>query len=179
MSQCEAGTYHVHPEYGIVEILDAEGEPVKAGETGELVCTSFTNDAFPLLRYRIGDMATAGEPGCSCGRAFPVLRALVGRADDLLVTPDGRQVGRLDPVFKGRRSIREAQIVQEGETEVRVRLVPAPDYTDADGDAVVRELRARLGSEMSIEVEKVSSIPRTATGKFLAVVNQHSRKQRG
>jgi len=170
-SQCERGTYHVHPEYGIVEVL-RDGEPVRVGESGEIVCTSFTNDAFPLLRYRLGDMAVLGEGDCPCGRAFPVLHRIIGRLDDVLVTPDGRRVGRLDPVFKGRRTIREAQLVQDSESSVTVRIVPGPQYTDDDGLAVVKELEARLGPAMRIAVERVAGIERTQGGKFRAVVNR-------
>ncbi len=99
VTQCESGAYHVHPEYGIVEILDANGRPAPPGALGEIVCTSFTNAAFPLLRYRIGDVAAFGGESCGCGRAFPVIEQLGGRLDDLILTPDGRRVGRLDPVF--------------------------------------------------------------------------------
>lgn len=175
VSQCEFGAYHVHPEFGIVEVLKDDGEPARPGECGQLVCTSFTNDAFPLLRYRIGDVAVSGTPGCRCGRWFPVLHEIVGRTDDLLVTPDGRRVGRLDPVFKGRRSIREAQIVQESTADVRVRLVPATGYTDADGEAVAREIAARLGPDMRVFIERVASIERTRAGKFRAVVNRATK----
>ncbi len=172
ISQCEAGTYHVHPEYGIVEILDERGEPAPVGVPGEVVCTSFSNDAFPLLRYRIGDVAAFGALACRCGRAFPVIEQLCGRLDDLIVTADGRRVGRLDPVFKGRRSIREAQIVQEGARELVVRLVPGPGYTAADGAAVAQELQARLGAEMRVSILPVTSIERSASGKFRAVINR-------
>jgi phenylacetate-CoA ligase len=174
VSQCEAGTYHVHPEYGIVEIVDAAGDPVAPGESGELLCTSFTNDAFPLLRYGMGDVATLGEPGCACGRAFPVVLGIEGRMDDLLVTPDGRRIGRLDPVFKGRRTIAEAQIVQESALDVRVCLVPGEGYVDDDGASVVRELQARLSPEMRIRVERVAAIERTRSGKLRPVVNRYS-----
>jgi len=172
LSQCEAGAYHVHPEYGIVEILDARGSPAPAGEPGEVVCTSFCNDAFPLLRYRIGDVAAWSGAGCSCGRAFPVIEQLCGRLDDLIVTADGRRVGRLDPVFKGRRTIREAQIEQLGARELVVRLVPGPGYAESDGAAVAQELRARLGAEMQIAIRPVASIERSASGKFRAVINR-------
>jgi phenylacetate-coenzyme A ligase PaaK-like adenylate-forming protein len=171
-SQCEHATYHVHPEYGIVEILRENGDPAQPGETGEIVCTSFTNDAFPLLRYRLGDVAVLGEGRCPCGREFPTLDRILGRLDDVLVTPDGRRVGRLDPAFKGRRTIREAQVVQESEAKVTVRIVPGSDYRDEDGLAVVKELEARLGSEMEIVVERVPSIKRTGRGKLRAVVNR-------
>jgi phenylacetate-CoA ligase len=139
---------------------------------GEVVCTSFCNDAFPLLRYRIGDVAAFGSASCACGRAFPVIEQLCGRLDDLIVTADGRRVGRLDPVFKGRRTIREAQIVQQGARESVVNLVPGPGYAEADGAAVAHELRARLGAEMQIEIRPVASIERSASGKFRAVINR-------
>jgi len=172
ISQCERGTYHVHPEYGIVEILDSDGNPVKPGEAGELVCTSFTNSALPLIRYRIGDVAVMDDAGCGCGRAFPVVRQLLGRVDDLIVTGDGRRIGRLDPVFKGRRAIREAQIIQHDPKRLTVKLVPTAAYTQRDGEGVIRELHARVGAEMAIDLEIVSSIERTAAGKFRAVINQ-------
>jgi phenylacetate-CoA ligase len=175
ISQCEAGTYHVHPEYGIVEILDPDGQPAAPGEKGELVCTSFTNYALPLLRYRIGDVAVAGEPGCSCKRAFPVIRELVGRMDDQLVTPDGRSVGRLDPAFKGGLPIREAQVLQKSSHEVLLRIVAGPGYTSQDGESVASELIKRLSPDMRITVETVPSIERTASGKFRAVVNLMNR----
>jgi phenylacetate-CoA ligase len=171
ITQCERGTYHVHPEYGIVEILRPTGDPARAGETGEIVCTSFTNDAFPLIRYRTGDLAIAGEHGCACGRHFPVVHQIVGRTDDVLVTLDGRRIGRLDPIFKGRRTIREAQVVQESRSRIIVRLVPAPGYAEQDGNAIKKELEARMGREMDIRIERVDAIERTRTGKFRAVVN--------
>jgi hypothetical protein len=83
-------------------------------------------------------------------------------------------VGRLDPVFKGRRTIREAQIVQESPHELVVRLVPGPGYQDADGQAVAEELAARLGREMRIAIERVASIERSASGKFRAVISRCS-----
>ena len=71
--QCEKGTYHINPEYGYVEVLNKNNEPVEAGQLGELVCTGFTNFAMPLIRYKIGDMATLTQKKCHCGRNFPVI----------------------------------------------------------------------------------------------------------
>ncbi|HEX8948217.1 MAG TPA: hypothetical protein VF790_04600, partial [Dissulfurispiraceae bacterium] len=66
ISQCEKGTYHVNPEYGIVEVLGRDGEP-KFDEPGELVCTGFLNHAMPLIRYRTGDSAVLSRGSCACG----------------------------------------------------------------------------------------------------------------
>ena len=65
-----------------------------------------------------------------------MLRSVEGRADDVLVTPDGRQVGRLDPVFKGDLPVREAQIVQEAIDRIRVRYVPAPGFSEASASSL-------------------------------------------
>ena len=173
VSQCEHGTYHIHPEYGIVEVLRPDGVPASSGEIGEVICTTFSNDALPLFRYRTGDAAVVGGRSCPCARAFPSLLEIVGRMDDMIVTPDGRKIGRLDPVFKGRQSVFEAQIVQQSSNRVLVRLVPTEGYTDEDGAAIVHELRARLGPTMDVALVRVPMIERTASGKFKSVVNEY------
>jgi len=170
VTQCEAGTYHVNPEFGIVEVL-RDGRPARPGEVGEIVATGFVNPVMPLIRYATGDLAEPAAGGCSCGRAFPSLARIVGRTDDVLVTPEGRWIGRLDPIFKSVSSLHETRIVQDRADHVRVEVVPLPAFSNADRDTLVRALRQRLGPSMQIDLVQVSRIPRTAAGKFPAVVN--------
>lgn len=171
ISQCEKGTYHIHPEFGIVEFLREDGSPAKPGEMARLVCTGFTNLAMPLIRYDIGDTAILSEERCTCGRNFPVIEKLIGRTDDILVTPDGRQIGRLDPVFKGLGSVIEAQICQVALNRVIVRIVPGETFGEVDRKRITEELRKRLGVLVEISIETVLAIPRTSTGKFRGVVS--------
>jgi phenylacetate-CoA ligase len=177
LSQCEQGSYHVHPEYGLVEIVDTEGRPLPAGETGEMVCTGFLNHAMPMLRYRIGDSAAMSKTPCACGRNFPVIESILGRTDDMLVTPDGRHIGRLDPIFKGLDSIREAQIVQIAPDAVTIKVVPGEGYEAAMGGKLVEQLGVRLGPLVKITLDPVSSIPRTAAGKFRSVVSMVKNRE--
>ena len=170
VTQCEIGTYHVNPEFGIVEVL-RDGRAARPGEVGEIVATGFVNPVMPLIRYATGDLAEQGAGGCACGRAFPSLARIEGRTDDVLVTPEGRWIGRLDPIFKGVSSLHETQIVQDRADHVRVDVVPVAAFTTAERDALVRALRQRLGPSMQIDVVQVGRIPRTAAGKFPAVVN--------
>jgi len=170
VTQCEAGTYHANPEFGIVEVLQ-DGRPARPGEVGEIVATGFVNPVMPLIRYATGDLAEPGAGRCACGRAFPSLARLEGRTDDVLVTPEGRWIGRLDPIFKGVSSLHETQIVQDRTDHVRVDVVPVAAFTDGERDALVHALRQRLGPSMQIDVVQVGRIPRTAAGKFPAVVN--------
>jgi phenylacetate-CoA ligase len=101
-----------------------------------------------------------------------VLRSVEGRADDVILTPDGRRIGRMDPVFKAGFAIREAQIVQERLDLVRVRYVPATGFGRSDLTGLERALRQRIGDAVEIVLEEVASIPRTRAGKFRAVVSE-------
>ncbi len=170
--ECEYGALHTWPEMGWLQVFEGF-HPAAPGVIGDLVCTSLLDADMPLIRYRLGDRAAlGGEPAaCPCGRSLPLLAAMEGRSDDLLYTADGRRVGRLDPVFKSRLPIREAQIIQESLGRVRVRYVPDTDFTKADADTIVEQLQARLG-RVEVAVEPARSIPRGPNGKFRAVVCQ-------
>ena len=169
VSMCEAGRYHVNPEYGIVEVL-RDGEPARPGESGEIVATGFINPVMPLIRYATGDSAVPGEAGCSCGRHFPVLEHIEGRMDDVIVTPDGRHVGRLDPIFKSVASLYETRIVQDRPDHITVEMVVRGELPAAEERVLLEELGARLGRFMKIDLVRVPSIERTGRGKLRTVV---------
>lgn len=171
VSQCEQGSYHVHPEYGIVEILDDNDRPLGAGKAGRVVCTSFVNQAMPLIRYDLGDVAEWDAQSCGCGRHFPVIKKIVGRQDDYIVTPDGKKIGRLDPIFKGVTSIKNAQIVQTGIHAIELNIVPCITYNSSDEKLIVDEFRKRVGADMSIKVNMVDSLQKTNNGKIKAVIS--------
>jgi phenylacetate-CoA ligase len=170
VAQCERGSYHAWATYGICEVVVGD-RPARPGEAGDLVTTSFINDAMPLLRYRTGDVAVLGEE-CGCGLPFPTLHQIAGRRDDVLTTPDGRQVGRLDPAFKGLAddAFNEAQIVQVALDRVVLRYVPGTRFDTGAVEKVERELRSRLGPSVNVEAEAVSALPRGPSGKLRAVV---------
>lgn len=172
--QCEQGNYHVKPEYGIVEILRADGSSAAPGEPGELVCTGLNNLAMPFLRYRIGDMAIPQEGVCSCGRAGDLVQRITGRVEDVIVTPDGRWVTRLDFIFKGLTNVEEAQLMQDRREHLQVRVVKRPGYSEADEKRILANLRERLGPDMTIEFAYLNQIPRTASGKFRYVISRVS-----
>jgi phenylacetate-CoA ligase len=175
-SECTAGRMHIWPEVGHIEVIGDGGVAV-AEESGDLVCTGLLNPDMPLIRYRIGDRGAFGSSrACTCGRTLPALARIDGRIDDVLYTVDGRAIGRLDPVFKGRLPIREAQIIQEALDRVRVRYVPAPDFSPWAVASMSERLRDRLGP-VHVVTEEVKSIPRTTRGKFRSVICQVPAEQ--
>ena len=76
---------HVFEDHFFPEIIDPKsGEPVADGELGELVITTLTREAMPVLRYRTGDITRIDRAACSCGRTQARIDWLVGRVDDML-----------------------------------------------------------------------------------------------
>lgn len=170
--ECDHGSLHVRPEHSLLEFLNVEGRPARPGELAEIVATGLGNEACPLIRYRTGDTAILSDRPCECGRGGPTVLSVTGRVEDIVVTPDGRHVGRLDHVFKDSANVREAQLVQERLETLTVRIVPREGYGPADTEQVTRYLRERLGDQMRFEFQFVDSIPRTASGKFRFVISK-------
>lgn len=171
-SECEHGRLHVSPDVGIVEILRPDGTPCDPGEVGEVVATCLFRSYQPLIRFRLGDLAAWDPDPCPCGRHMPVIKEVVGRIEDVVTGPDGRQLVRFHGIFTDQPNIIEGQIIQESSSDFVVRLVPTPNFSERDELVVRARMRQRLGEDVTITIEKVTSIPRTASGKFVAVISK-------
>jgi len=181
-SECEQRRLHVSPDAGIVEILRQDGSPCDPGEVGEVVATSFTRWHQLFIRYRLGDLAAWDDVPCPCGRQMPVLKEVCGRLEDVVYGQDGRQLVRFHGVFVGMPHVREGQVIQDGLSVFRVKVVPDEGFGDADVGAVIERMKQRLGKDTHVQVEVVPAIERTAAGKFRAVVcnlTPENRKQLG
>ncbi len=168
-SECEEHRYHVDMEFGVLELLPVEGLP---GPARRIVCTSLMNPVMPLIRYDIGDIAIQASEPCLCGRAAPALERIDGRIESYIVTPDGRQLGRLDFPFKDSHSISEAQLIQDAADHVTIRVVKAEGCDKADEVSMREHLREFLGDKMRIDVEYRDKITREPNGKFRQIVNE-------
>jgi phenylacetate-CoA ligase len=169
---------HIAEEFGVVEVTDASGAPVPDGEPGFLVGTSLHNTAMPLFRYRTTDVtAILGEP-CRCGRTLRRIRDVTTKAEDIVVTPDGRMVSPsiLTHPFKPLVQVLKSQLIQDRLDHIIVKIVPSSDFGVTDREHLIRELQLRLGSSMSIDVELVGDIPRESSGKYRWVIShlQHA-----
>lgn len=162
--ECEYGRLHQWPEAGIIETSDDT-------DTSDFICTGLLNADMPLVRYRVGDSGKLSTTKCKCGRNLPVVDRIAGRTDDILLTRDGRSVGRMDPVFKGGLPIKEAQIVQETLSNITVNYVPAADFEDSALADLRKRIQERLG-EVDVAFTRMSMIPRTSRGKFRAVISK-------
>lgn len=173
ISTCRSGRYHIHEEYSLVEQVP---QSTKWEDSREIVATTFHNLAMPLIRYRTGDLVTQDDgTRCTCGRHYRTVRSIQGRIEDVVVTPDGRHVGRLDAAFKYSPGIRLSRIVQRTPRDIRVDIVKAASYSTQDGETLERELRARLGVAIGIHFNFVEDIPVGTNGKIKFVVSEPGR----
>jgi phenylacetate-CoA ligase len=77
---------HIFEDHFIAEVIDPEtGDPLPYGETGELVFTTVTKEAFPIIRYRTRDITSLNPEPCICGRTHVRMRRVSGRTDDMLI----------------------------------------------------------------------------------------------
>lgn len=166
--------HHLCEEYGITEILDDDDQPLPAGQEGVMVGTSLHNIGMPMLRYRTTDRTALKTHVCACGRPLPLMEDVTTKAEDLLRLRDGRLIppSVLTHPFKPLDCIEASQLVQTDVDRLVVRLIPRPEYGEQHAQHLVRELKARLGADMRIDIEKVDALERTARGKFKWVISQ-------
>ncbi len=171
-TECEHGRLHVSPDAGVVELLREDGTPCAPGETGEVVVTGLMCKHQMLIRYRLGDVARWDAAACPCGRQMPVLQEVVGRIEDVVIGPDGRELVRFHGIFVNQPHVREGQIIQEALDRIRVKVVPVAGFNAADEADITARIQQRLGAQVAVIVEAVAEIPRTKAGKFQAVINR-------
>jgi phenylacetate-CoA ligase len=171
-TECESGSLHVHPDFGIVEIVDDEGAAVGPGVEGRVVCTALLNDAQFLVRYEIGDTAMWSERPCSCGRAhLPVLAGITGRVEDAVKSLDGRQLVRFHSIFINLPHVLQGQVVQESLDRFTVRVLADDGYGPAQADEIRRRMTDRLGL-VQVVVQRVDELERSSRGKVRAVISR-------
>jgi phenylacetate-CoA ligase len=163
---------HVNEDHFLVEVVDPEsGEPLPDGEVGELVFTTLTKEALPLLRYRTGDLASLTREPCGCGRTFARMSRILGRADDMLII---RGVNVFpSEIERALLSVPELaphyQLVVERPGHLDELTVQVEGTVDP---ALVREeLSGALGLTARVEVLPPGSVPRSE-GKALRVVDR-------
>ena len=157
-----------------VEFLREDGSPAHPGELGEVVLTDLHNYAMPLLRYRVGDLAIPSDRKCPCGRGLPMMEEVRGRTQELLLTPDGRQVSGLliEEILEAPVWVDEYQVEQTALDRVEVRIKPCGEFRPDEMDEVTRDLQAWFGPEVRLEVGTVENIPRSASGKHRPIISR-------
>jgi phenylacetate-CoA ligase len=170
--ECPRGSMHIFAPNVHVEIFKG-GEPAKPGEFGDLVLTTLTNRAMPLIRYRQGDMGALSPDPCPCGLPHPLLADLKARAKDMFLTAGGRQVhgsviGTAMEAFVGRPPlglVRQILFQQVDQTHWKVQ-VEADLCNDELVSQITEVVCSTFGEACQVEIELVPYIPREPSGKY-------------
>ena len=160
--QCpDTKNYHLQSECLRVEVIRSDGTPCSAGEIGRVLVTPLHNFAMPLIRYDLGDYAEAGPP-CSCGRTLPVLRRIMGRARNMIRTPDGRDIWPSVPAGVWLPlPIKEFQLVQDRIEHFDVYLIAEGTLSEEQEAGLTERLCNALDYRFELTYRYVDSIPRT------------------
>jgi phenylacetate-CoA ligase len=155
---CQCGL-HLNEDHFIPEIIDPEsGEPLLAGETGELVLTTVAKEGFPLVRYRTGDLTHLLPGACACGRTLVRMARVEGRTDDLIflnglkVFPSQvesvlQQVAGIEPDYR-------IVLEREGDAEImRVQVAPSPEGGRFDEIRALEDLKNELSRRLSDDLQ--------------------------
>jgi len=158
--------YHTVGESIIVEVTK-DGEPIPAGEEGEVTVTNLVNYAMPFIRYDLEDLGMLVEGECSCGSYLPRMRLTEGRRSHIMRLPDGRTISALAVigVLNNVQGISQFQIAQEEIDHFAIRVVRGARFTDKTVEEVGEVSKPILG-DVDVEVSVVPSIPRETSGKF-------------
>ena len=171
-------TDNVFSDLFFVEVLDEEGRPVAPGESGELVITDLSNYYMPFIRYRTGDIVVLSDRGCSCGRGYPLLEKVEGRAFDVVRTPGGKVVGGFFWTWLSRAvpGIRKFQIVQRELGGVIFNIVPGDEWRDEYRGVLEEKIKDNCGNDFKVAFIIKDDIPLTASGKMRFIVSEMSEK---
>jgi phenylacetate-coenzyme A ligase PaaK-like adenylate-forming protein len=178
-AECRAAAngLHVNEDHFLVEVIDpASGEPVPDGTPGELVFTTVTKQALPLLRYRTGDIASLRRGTCRCGRTLAKMSKVAGRKDDMLVIR-GVNVypSEVERILLTHPALAPEYLLVVDERQAQARLIACVEIgTGSSGLHRAQEelesgLKDALGLSVTVRVLPPGSVPRTEVGKAVRV----------
>jgi phenylacetate-CoA ligase len=172
---------HVNEDHFLVEVVDPDsGAPLPAGAEGELVFTTLTKEALPVLRYRTADIASLDTDRCPCGRTLARMSPVRGRRDDMLIIRGvNLYPSEVEHALLGVAGVApHYQLVVERPgalDELTVHCEPRGDGIDL-GDLharVAHALRERTGVSITVELLDPGAVPRSE-GKAVRVVDRRT-----
>jgi len=171
--ECDQGAMHCMDEQVILETIDPETLAPTDGQ-GELVVTNIVGPAFPVIRYRTGDIVTLSTEPCSCGRSLSRIQISGGRAVEFIVTKAGKWVVGYSFIYIARsvKGIVKFQVVQEKIGEILIQLVVDHRFPKDGSDQVRKKAAQRLGGDDDIIVKIVDDIKPVRSGKYRPVISK-------
>jgi phenylacetate-CoA ligase len=187
-SECHSAQAGLHgwEDHFLFEVVDPETlQPLPIGESGELVITTLTREALPMVRYRTRDITRLNDEPCSCGRTHVRIMRVTGRDDDMLIIR-GVNVfpSQLEAVlvgFPGLAPHYQIVLTREGALDVlTVEVEVTPDAPLAEADRgpkagqVSAQIKSLVGVTCDVVVKSPGEVPRSQ-GKAVRVRDERKK----
>lgn len=188
-SECDIARAGLHgwEDHFLFEIIDPETlEPLAMGETGELVITTLTKEAMPVVRYRTRDITRLNDEPCQCGRSHVRIMRVTGRDDDMIIIR-GVNVypSQVEAILLGHDGLSphyQIILTSEGPLDamaIEVEIDPAATDSDDDLAAISLKLhhhiKSMIGISCQVQAKRVGEVPRSE-GKAVRVRDLRSRR---
>ena len=176
---------HVNEDHFIAEIINPKtGEVLPDGEKGELVFTSITKEAFPLMRYRTRDICVLSREKCSCGRTHVKMAKPMGRSDDMLIVkgvnvfPSQIETVLMNKGYPANYQIIVDRVNNSDTLEVQVEMTPemfsdSLSAVSAKEKELVDALKSMLGIYAKVKLVNPKAIQRSE-GKAVRVIDKRN-----
>ena len=179
---------HVNEDHFVAEIINPKtGEVLPDGEKGELVFTSITKEAFPLIRYRTRDICILSRKKCACGRTHVKMTKPLGRSDDMLIVkgvnvfPSQIETVLMNKGYPANYQIIVDRVNNSDTIEVQVEMTPemfsdSLSVVSAKEKELVDALKAMLGIYAKVKLVNPKAITRSE-GKAVRVIDKRNLYQ--
>lgn len=184
----EQSGMHVNEDHFVAEVINPKtGEVLPDGEKGELVFTSITKEAFPLIRYRTRDICILSRKQCSCGRTHVKMTKPLGRSDDMLIVkgvnvfPSQIETVLMNKGYPANYQIVVDRVNNSDTIEVHVEMTPemfsdSLSVVSAKEKELVDALKAMLGIYAKVKLVNPKAITRSE-GKAVRVIDKRNLYQ--
>jgi phenylacetate-CoA ligase len=173
--ECDHGRMHQLADFGILEIVDDNGNPVPPGVEGDFLWTGFYQTAMPLIKYKIGDRGMwAVDQSCPCGRKYPIVEPTITRDSDYLIKKNGQYLTPriINQYIKDKTAFKACQIVQETSTSICIRYVPGNGDHEAQAERLRSDLLSLLGKGYSISIIMADEPIVRESGKIPLIISK-------
>lgn len=179
---------HGWEDHFLFETINPETlEPVPPGEVGELVITTLTKEALPMIRYRTRDITRLNREPCACGRTHVRIMRVAGRSDDMLVVRGVNvypsQIEAVLVGFSGLAPHYQIVLTRQGALDamtVEVELAPGAPADEGGrtrkAQDVARHIKSVVGVTCEVKVKSVGEVPRSQ-GKAVRVRDERPKMQ--
>jgi phenylacetate-CoA ligase len=172
--ECPQGGMHIMGDAIIVEVVDPDGRPLAPGQAGEIVVTDLYSHEAPFIRYATGDVGALSTLSCRCGRSLPLFERIEGRANDSIVTPDGRIINSLALIYSVREiaGIEHFRIVQKEIDRFCIAIVRNKYFRIQDEEQIRQSWTKLIRSSIQITFEYPPGLRTERSGKFRHVISE-------